>query len=944
MKDYLKLLEEPGAAYRGKPFWSWNGDLQEEELLAQIDALKEMGFGGYFMHSRTGLITEYMGKKWFSLVRACAKYGAEQGMESWIYDEDRWPSGSCGGMVTKDKRYRMRYISEYSSDGEAVACADVIGILARYAVKLENGCLKDAFEVESEAEVPAGYTYKVYAEELMRESNFYNGAAYLDTMDEEAVRAFLHSTLDAYAKECGDMFGKEIAGVFTDEPNRGSLFSTFGCSNANAKNMIPYTHDLFSAFEKKYGRKLNIPAVYYLSGKDNEEAARYIDVADDLFCSAFAKQYGEWCEKHGIILTGHILHEDSLTVQSELSGSMMRFYEYMGYPGIDNLSAHNGCYWAAIQCASVARQMGKKFVLSELYGCTGWDMPLSEYKRIGDWHVLFGVNLRCPHLSWYSMKGEAKRDYPASILSQNSWYRDWKPLEDHFARVGMIMTEGTRKCDLLVIHPVENMWLRVHKGWVDGLSPAEEQVAKLDAAFIEQCRQIIRSQHEFDYGDEELLKKYARVEKDGQGALFVVGQARYRTLLVAEGQRVRPETQALIEKFCAQGGKVVHRASELPAADVYSAPEGVATAVREWMGERWLFAVNLEERRAASGDIRLAGGGAFAEEWDFSVLKKMGNVSLKNMQFARGQMRIFRLTGAKEATKTAAGEPVALPEKMRYTLTEPNVLVLDYAACELDGKPFCEKREVLKVDRSLRTHFGMTLRGGEMVQPWFAAKFGKDADASRGKVKLTYTFRSERAYAVRIAAEYERMTLNGEPLRQAGGRWVDNCFRLFEGKVQAGENILCTELDFCVSANIEAVYVLGDFGVKLPNTLCDLPETLSPAEVGAQGLPFYSGGITFETGLSGAFRVCIRQLHGATLHLLGEKDELVAFPPYTGEVRAENLKLRVYFTRRNTFGPLHFTPQPQEAYGPEHFVSEGANWTDDYMLIPSGFTADVYKL
>ena len=60
MKDYLKLLEEPGAAYRGKPFWSWNGDLQEEELLAQIDALKEMGFGGYFMHSRTGLITEYI--------------------------------------------------------------------------------------------------------------------------------------------------------------------------------------------------------------------------------------------------------------------------------------------------------------------------------------------------------------------------------------------------------------------------------------------------------------------------------------------------------------------------------------------------------------------------------------------------------------------------------------------------------------------------------------------------------------------------------------------------------------------------------------------------------------------------------------------------------------------------------------------------------------------
>ena len=84
-----KRLRSPEAAYRGKPFWSWNGELEKEELLRQIGYMKEMGFGGFFMHSRTGLITEYLGEEWFRFIRNCARRGAELGMESWIYDEDR---------------------------------------------------------------------------------------------------------------------------------------------------------------------------------------------------------------------------------------------------------------------------------------------------------------------------------------------------------------------------------------------------------------------------------------------------------------------------------------------------------------------------------------------------------------------------------------------------------------------------------------------------------------------------------------------------------------------------------------------------------------------------------------------------------------------------------------------------------------------------------------
>ena len=37
-------FQNPGNAYRGKPFWSWNGELQKDELIRQANILGQMGF------------------------------------------------------------------------------------------------------------------------------------------------------------------------------------------------------------------------------------------------------------------------------------------------------------------------------------------------------------------------------------------------------------------------------------------------------------------------------------------------------------------------------------------------------------------------------------------------------------------------------------------------------------------------------------------------------------------------------------------------------------------------------------------------------------------------------------------------------------------------------------------------------------------------------------
>ena len=38
-----KLFQNPTCEYRGAPFWAWNTKLEKDELLWQIDRLKEMG-------------------------------------------------------------------------------------------------------------------------------------------------------------------------------------------------------------------------------------------------------------------------------------------------------------------------------------------------------------------------------------------------------------------------------------------------------------------------------------------------------------------------------------------------------------------------------------------------------------------------------------------------------------------------------------------------------------------------------------------------------------------------------------------------------------------------------------------------------------------------------------------------------------------------------------
>ena len=96
-----ELFRNPTSEYRGTPFWAWNGKLDKDILLEQIDIMKKMGMGGFHMHVRTGMDSPYLNEEFMDFIKTCVEKAKEEDMLAWLYDEDRWPSGTAGGIVTQ---------------------------------------------------------------------------------------------------------------------------------------------------------------------------------------------------------------------------------------------------------------------------------------------------------------------------------------------------------------------------------------------------------------------------------------------------------------------------------------------------------------------------------------------------------------------------------------------------------------------------------------------------------------------------------------------------------------------------------------------------------------------------------------------------------------------------------------------------------------------------
>lgn len=909
-----KALEE---TYKPLPFWSWNDKLETKGLTEQIQWMKENGFGGFFMHARSGLDTEYLGEEWFDCIRECCKKAEKSGMQAWAYDENGWPSGFADGKLLEDEQNRDRYL------------AYTIGTYDEKALVSYEFCENKLKRVLGSPK-KQGKFLNVYE---------HIAVSTADVLNKEVVDQFIKLTHQRYKKELGEDFSSAIAGFFTDEPQY-------------QRWAHPYTKVLPAYFKEKYGEDLLDSLGLMFVEAEGYRAFRYKYwiCMQELMLHAFGENIYQWCDTHGVRLTGHYYEEATLAGQMRGCAGVMPFYEFEHIPGIDKLGKQLASPAAAKQVSSVARQLGKKQVLTESYAGCGWNVTPRELKRITEHQYVHGVNLLCHHLLPYSETGQRKRDFPAHFSDITPWVRkDIKTFNDYFTKLGYLLGESEEIVSVAVFCPIRSVYLEYKHSDSACISEIEKSYADL-------LTSLSKWNIPYHILDETILEKYGACDNAG----LSVGQCIYDTIVFPKTDTMSKQTWRLLQAFLNQGGKVLFTDGvpaflegeeyefglqsnvtwkEMQCAQKYQIDltdtEVYSTLHEDRQGNYFLYAVNVSDREAYEvtfdGDFQSFKGYELETESYYKQSKKV--------YFRPGQSKVLYFSMEK-APAEVKKEEIVLKGEMKITDVSDNYLTLDRVSISYDGTNYSEEYSCAKVFNDL------------LEQRY------------DGELWLKYCF-NVKTVPERLSFLAENMnriscTMNGIPLEFDGAadfeKRIDKAdissfckvgcnevvmkihfferestyYALFgEGVTESLRN--CIVYDTC----IEACYLQGDFGVysdcaferdsKTGIYFCDgafyldkKPQTVT--DTVTQGYPFFAGNMTvqihFESDGSPCELRMPKNVHLSYLKVNGTPvqkgyfEDLADISDYvhTGVNVAE---ITVYSGNRNLFGPHHYLPEPE---------------------------------
>jgi len=882
--------------------------------------------------------------------------------------------------------------------------AHSLKLLAIYDVVLDqNGCLARVCRQADCRTPPTENAVRWFAYlELAKPAKWYNGQTYVDTLNPGAIRHFVEVTHERYLAKIGDEFGKTVPAIFTDEP-QFTHKQRLGKAEDLAALVIPFTDDLPESFLETYGSDLfdHLPEIFWeLPGKaPSVWRYRYHDHVCERFAEAFADTIGNWCRKHGIALTGHMMEESTLTRQTAALGETMRHYRGFQIPGIDMLCDYVELTTAK-QAQSAARQFGCPGVLSELYGVTNWSFDFAGHKRQGDWQAALGVIFRVHHLSLVSMAGEAKRDYPASISYQSPWWREYRVVEDHFARIGALLSRGRPHVRIGVIHPVESVWLC----WGPSAQNAAELQAR-DAAFENLTRWLLHGLTDFDFISESLLPGQ---NSNGGGRRFEVGEMAYDVVIVPNMRTIRATTLERLEVFAQAGGTVIF-AGEIPtlvdaepshaparlAATCHQLPlaettlldalepyrdvclldrsgvrvNGALHQMREEDGTRYLFVCNTD-RANPLPDLELQVRGHWqpvlhdtltGSTMPVSASEREGWTRISCRLEAHGSFLLVLepttavVSAPARVTGIAGKELTRLNDPVPITLSEPNVLLLDYSELQVDGNGWTGRLPILDLDALVLNELGLPLRGGDMVQPWCDTEPLNTLATVRLRLRFASSVSVEQPQLALEGLDNTRVFLNGKLQDTTPtGYFTDEAIQTITlDAFGPGEHELLLEIAYHRKSCIECVYLLGDFGVEVRGSHTRLTDPVRELAFGNwvhQGLPFYAGNVTYHSTLQSTGQTLIVEtahFGGAlvTAQVNGGDSTPLAFAPYqtvldlpTGTHR---LDLTVYGNRVNAFGQVHNAAgggndKGNYWWGPHAWHTGDDRWMDEYQLWPMG--------
>ena len=984
--EVKEVFAEPTREYSSAPLWVWNDMITEEQVVSTLNDFASQNVKQAFVHPRPGLMTPYFSDDWFRLWKVALKEAKRLDMNLWIYDENSYPSGFAGGLVPEAMpESRGRGLVLLESETPPKWSQDMVAVYRMAEGTYENV----TGQIRAGEEMAAG-RYLAASVKRSKSGPWFGGKWYVDLTYPGVTEKFIEITMEAYRRQFGDEFGKRIPGVFTDEPHLRP------CGDFH------WTDDLGDVFKKRWGYDLldHLPSLRQPVGDWKRVRHNYYRVLLDLFIERWVKPYYNYCEKYGLELTGH--YWEHRWPNTESAPDNMAMYAWHQRPAIDSLFndyrettyAEFGNVRSVKEVASVANQFGRSRTLCEAYGGAGWDLRFEDMKRIGDWLYVLGINTLNEHLSYMTIRGSRKADYPPSFSYHEPWWQNYHVLADYFARLSVALSHGRQVNRILVIEPTTTTWI-----YRDQRRQAVGEVFQLLVT------NLAKAQVEYEIGSEYIIAEHGTVKNK----MLTVGKCQYDTVVLSPlTENLNSKTMDLLKKYLASGGLVICCGDAPTLVDGAACDDGIRAArQRTWkkvkpeqlaevlLGRQkdgfvirrakdeqpvlyhhrrilddgeLLFLINKSLDLSTSGTIESVANSV--EKWDAET----GDISSYHFTTTSdgiktdfelgpcGSLLLF-LANKKQAPVPKPSEKMAVIQpagELKITRLQPNVLTLDYVDLKIAGKTeknvYCFKaaEAVFKAHGLDGNPWETSVQfRDEIIRKKFPADSGFEACYNftiKGGLPKTLNIVIERP-------DLYSVTCNGKPVSATKGDWwLDRSFGKIDitSAVNPGRNkvtIKAAPLTFW--HELAGAYLLGDFGLESAESgftiVPERPVSLGPWN--KQGHPFYAAGFSYKQTFNiedaaNGYYVYLPSWYGSVVRVVvnGEFAGCIGWKPFKRDVTklitpgTNTIEVEVIGTLKNTLGPHHENPRPGQAR-PIYFTKAPENGPppgEQYYVIEYG--------
>jgi len=731
--------------------------------------------------------------------------------------------------------------------------------------------------------------------------------SYVDLCNADATRLFLKTTHERYLARLGPERFARLAGFFLDE--------------AHPQN---WSWCLPEFFQRRHGYDLVqvLPALWTDVGPRTARIRYdYRQSVTELFDESFMRPVADWCSQHQVDLSLEVPSTRNIVQRHATVPGIDPGHDKVGVPLDDILVREMPSFRGNLGFpASLAAQTGKRRVLDELFHSVGWSLTLQDMKAMLDRSAARGANLFTFHAFCYSIGGLRKWDAPPSEFEQNPYWPHFALLADYASRLASALSQGRRVAPIAVLDPITSLWSHAALPGLE-LDDIGRHVMQKWTSIM---RDLLAAQRPYDHLDPLLLTEAtldgvhlrigdALYQVVVLPSLISVEQAAWTKLaqfaaaggtVIACGSlpsemddadsEVTPfahlqanslaELLKLLDQLVPTDLRLIVESGDLRNVLVAQRRDGdddLYLLANSSMSEvRCEIALRRPDARVVRMDLE-SGGAEEVPTWQDDI----GTVRAR-LEFARHGAHLLRVSP--HSTVKAPPTPlptvhVGLDGDWRVDLANPaeNVLRMDRFRFTLGDvlhwpvdTPVVEPKPLVNLLRDI-SNASAQWPARLQVQPIFGAPPRVDVEVPATAwyaTSLDVRVLPRRALlcleSTALAGDWQ-IWLNGQPVAEflEHRRWSNETREADVAHfLRPGMNELLVRIHVSDPAGglVDAIYLLGDFGVFLPlggaPVLDHLPNMLRWAERHDSGYPYYSGSFQLRKRIgrevpSGAFRL-----------------------------------------------------------------------------------------